>query len=154
MKLTQEPCPTCHQITEKEKPTCLTCESTKSRRSIKCGPSASQRSGEPTRRAQSSSTFKQTPRDACFFCLWIALLHFSVPVSRLNMSQTNLVPFDGYATSGCREVRDKRETLKILLCLISLFIAPKVYAIRPLSIAPPHQPISAQISLQEPSSNP
>ena len=68
MKLTQEPCPTCHHITEKEKPTCPMCGSTKKPRSIKCGPSASQRSGEPTRRAQSGSTFKQTPYDACFCC--------------------------------------------------------------------------------------
>lgn len=29
MKLTQEPCPTCHHITEREKPTCPTCGSTK-----------------------------------------------------------------------------------------------------------------------------
>jgi RNA polymerase subunit RPABC4/transcription elongation factor Spt4 len=29
MKLTQEPCPTCHHITEKENPTCPTCGCTK-----------------------------------------------------------------------------------------------------------------------------
>ena len=29
MKLTQEPCPTCHHIMEKEKPICPTCGSTK-----------------------------------------------------------------------------------------------------------------------------
>jgi hypothetical protein len=29
MKLTQEPCPTCHHITEKEEPTCSTCGSMK-----------------------------------------------------------------------------------------------------------------------------
>jgi hypothetical protein len=29
MKLTQEPCPTCHRITEKNQPSCPTCGSAK-----------------------------------------------------------------------------------------------------------------------------
>jgi hypothetical protein len=42
--------------------------------------------------------------------------------------------------------------LKKLLWLISLILLPKVYAISPISAAPPHQPIPVQISPVAPSS--